>query len=262
MQKLPSIIVSLTYNFFVVMVCEKTLSKLIRTVSTSSVVNKIIPTGGKGHSSHQWLSRQINDPYVEKAKLENYRCRSAFKLLEINAQYNLLKPGQCVVDCGAAPGSWTQVAVLKTNSDRKDSIQPVGKVIAIDRSPIYPVEGAHVLGNLDFTTDVAQSKLKEIISDNCVDVVLSDMAPNATGIKSADHDLIIELAYSAVRFALQVSAVGASILIKVWDGNLTQTLQKDLETFYNSVVYVKPKASRSNSAENFLLARNFKGLKT
>lgn len=243
------------------MVREKTFSKLIRTVYTSSVNNKVVPSGGKGHSSHQWLLRQINDPYIEKAKVQNYRCRSAFKLLEINDKYNLLKPGQCVIDCGAAPGSWTQVAVLKTNSDNKESKLPVGKVIGIDRSPIHPIEGAHLLGNLDFTTELAQNKVKELINGKCMDIVLSDMAPSATGIKSADHDQIIELAYSAVRFALQVLAVGGSVLVKLWDGNRTQTLQKDLEKFYNRVVYIKPKASRSDSSELFLLARDFKGLK-
>ncbi|PSN49184.1 rRNA methyltransferase 2 [Blattella germanica] len=235
-----------------------------RGFSVSCSQNKEFPTKLKGRSksSQEWLIRQLADPYVEKAKMMNYRCRSAFKLIEIDERFRLLSPGQCVIDCGAAPGSWTQVAVNKVNSNKKDSKKRVGQVIGIDLLPIYHIEGATILQNLDFTTDTAQQKVLELLNNRTVDVVLSDMAPNATGIREMDHENIIALAYSVLRFAVQVSSVGASLLIKIWAGRDTKKLENDLARFYENVKPVKPGASRGDSAEMFFLARKFKGLKT
>ncbi|KAJ4443252.1 rRNA methyltransferase 2, mitochondrial [Periplaneta americana] len=238
--------------------------KKIVKFSTSNHLHKEIPRNLKGRSksSQEWLTRQLADPYVEKAKLSNYRCRSAFKLLEIDDKFNLFAPGQCVIDCGAAPGSWTQVAVQRVNANKKDAKKSVGQVIAIDRLPIYPIEGAKVLGNADFTSLSTHAKLTEMLSGTRVNVVLSDMAPNATGIREMDHENIVHLAYTALRFAVQVSQVGACVLLKIWDGRDTSKLEKDLARFYEHVKTVKPPASRTDSAEKFLLGRKFKGLKT
>ncbi|XP_063972029.1 rRNA methyltransferase 2, mitochondrial [Diachasmimorpha longicaudata] len=216
----------------------------------------------KSLSSQRWLTRQIQDPYVEKARQENYRCRSAFKLLEINQRFNILTPGLTVVDCGAAPGSWTQVAVKATNSHGKDEEQSIGKVYAIDRNSIHPVEGAIIFGNLDFTTVKAQQLLMSALNGGRVDVVMSDMAPNASGVRDIDHELITELAYSALKFAVQVSSPDATFVVKMWDGGRAPQFEKDTERFYKSVKIVKPGATRDESTEKFILARGFKGLKT
>lgn len=211
-------------------------------------------------SSQQWLSRQRVDPYVEKAKMNNYRCRSAFKLIEMNEKTNLLKPGLTVVDLGACPGSWTQVAVQKTNSDGADPSKPVGKVVSIDKLQIFPIQGATIMSNLDFTTTEAHDKVVGVIGPGNVDVVLSDMAPSATGIKELDKDRIIGLCYNAIRFAALVSKIDGSLLFKVWDGKEVSILEMDLERFYKNIKIMKPLASRSESSEKFILARGFRGI--
>ncbi|XP_077288922.1 mitochondrial rRNA methyltransferase 2 [Arctopsyche grandis] len=216
----------------------------------------------KGTSSNDWLQRQLTDPYVEKAKIQNYRCRSAFKLLEMNEKGNFLQPGQVVVDIGAAPGSWTQVAVQKVNSNKSELHKPVGKVFAIDRQQIFPIEGATILSNLDFESEETQTKLKEALGDHKVNVVLSDMAPNASGVKAIDQDKIISLCYKAFRFAAQVSTKNACLLVKVWDGVEVPILELDLGRFYKGVKIYKPPSSRSDSSEKFLFASGFKGLQT
>uniref|UniRef100_A0A1B6CF18 rRNA methyltransferase 2, mitochondrial n=2 Tax=Clastoptera arizonana TaxID=38151 RepID=A0A1B6CF18_9HEMI len=227
--------------------------------STSEVMCKINPKNAKGGSSNNWLRRHLNDPYVELAKNKNYRCRSAFKLLEIDSKLKLFQPGQCVVDCGAAPGSWSQVAVSKTNANGKNENLPKGKVISIDKLQIHPIEGAIILGNLDFTAPEAMVKLTEALDNKQTDIVLSDMAPNSSGIKSMDHDRIMALAFDALRFALQVTKIGGSLVIKIWDGSDTQELFKNMQKHYKIVRRFKPKASHQDSSELFLVAKEFKG---
>ncbi|XP_011300102.1 rRNA methyltransferase 2, mitochondrial [Fopius arisanus] len=235
-----------------------------RHIHTCNTLLKTIPSNlkGKSSSSQRWLVRQIQDPFVEKARQENWRCRSAFKLLEINERFNILAPGMTVVDCGAAPGSWTQVAVKATNSHGKDKEKRIGKVLAIDRNPIHPVEGAIVLGNLDFTTDRGQKRLLETLNGARVDVVLSDMAPNASGIRDIDHELITDLAYSALTFSVQFLNPDGCFIVKLWDGRRAPQFEKDAERFYKTIKIVKPIATRDESTEKFILARGFKGLKT
>jgi len=226
---------------------------------------KITPTNikGKGASSAQWLTRQLSDPYVEKAKMMNYRCRSAFKLIEMDDRFQFLSPGQVVIDCGAAPGSWSQVAVQRVNADGCTvKSNDIGTVISIDRQQIYPIAGATILGNSDFTHATTQDKIKDILKDRKVDVVLSDMAPNATGIKEMDDENILTLCYTVLRFAILVSKFDATLVVKLWQSGDTKRLESDIGKFYRSVRTVKPQASRSDSAEIFLLARNFKGLKS
>lgn len=216
---------------------------------------------GKSVSSQHWLERQFRDPYVELAKQENYRCRSAFKLIEIHEKYHIINPGFIVIDCGAAPGSWTQVAAKLANANGRELNEPKGSVFSIDKLPIYPIEGATVVGNLDFTTLEAQNHLRSLLNGTLADLVMSDMAPNASGIRELDHDCIIKLAYSAMQFALHVSRTGATFLTKVWDGRSTVQLQRDLLTFYKTVKVVRPDATRDESSETYILAKGFKGLK-
>ncbi|CAH0579355.1 unnamed protein product [Chrysodeixis includens] len=211
-------------------------------------------------SSQQWLTRQKADPYVEKAKIYNYRCRSAFKLLEMNDKTNILTPGLTVIDLGASPGSWTQVAVQKTNADGADPSKPRGKVLAIDKLQIFPIEGASIMSNMDFSTIEAHDKVISVLGGRKVDLVLSDMAPSATGVKELDKDRIIGLCYMAIRFAALVSKVEGSLLFKVWDGKEVPILEMDLERFYKSIKILKPQASRSESSEKFILARGFRGI--
>ncbi|KAF6202222.1 hypothetical protein GE061_004620 [Apolygus lucorum] len=232
-----------------------------RWLSVSATLKKEIAKNLKGRSksSQDWLLRQLRDPYVEKARTENFRCRSAFKLLEINERFNILRPGQCVVDIGAAPGSWSQVAVSKTNSLGKDKTRPMGFVVGLDRLALYPVEGAVFIGGCDFTVPEAERRLLEVLGDRKVDVVLSDMAPNATGIKSMDHDVIISLVNKVLRFSMGISAEGGSLLMKVWEGRFCQELERDVTAVYETTRWVKPKSSRTDSAETFILGRGFKG---
>ncbi|XP_013199348.1 rRNA methyltransferase 2, mitochondrial [Amyelois transitella] len=211
-------------------------------------------------SSQQWLSRQKADPYVEKAKVYNYRCRSAFKLIEMNEKANILSPGLSVIDLGASPGSWTQVAVQLTNADGADKTKPKGSVLAIDKLHIFPIQGATIINNLDFSTIEAHDKVVEALNGKQVDLVLSDMAPSATGVKELDKDRIIGLCYMAIRFSALVTKINGNLLFKVWDGKEVPILEMDLERFYNNIKILKPRASRSDSSEKFILARGFKGV--
>lgn len=215
----------------------------------------------KNASSQNWLSRQLSDPYIEKAKMMNYRCRSAFKLIEIDNKYKILHPGYIVIDCGASPGSWMQVAVQRVNAGLLNKNEAQGKVLAIDRQLIYPIEGAVTIGNMDFTLPQSQEKLLDVLEGQKVDSVISDMAPNATGIRDLDNENITELCYSAVRFALKVSKEGASVLVKLWQCGGSKKLEDNMKKFYENVRIVKPKSSRSDSTEIFILGKGFKGLK-
>lgn len=132
---------------------------------------------------------------------------------------------------------------------------------AVDKLPFYPVEGATILGNMDFTSAKTQETLSELLQGNKVDIVLSDMAPNASGMREIDHDNIMLLAYAALRFALQISKAQGALVVKVWDGGKAQQFEQNLSKFYNSVKVVRPDATRDESTEKFFLARGFKGLK-
>lgn len=235
----------------------------LRCFGTCQALLKQIPTDLKGRktSSQEWLKRQFKDPYVEKSKLQNYRSRSAFKLIEIDEKFKFLNPGLTVVDCGASPGGWTQVASNRCNADANDENAPVGTVVGIDLIKIHPIPGATLLSPMDFTSPVTQRKLLEVLDGKLVDVFMSDMAPNATGLASLDHEQIISLNMQALRFALQVSRPGSVLLVKIWNGGLLKTFLQDLEKFYCKVQIVKPPASRKDSAEIYIFSQGFKGLK-
>ncbi len=206
-------------------------------------------------SSQRWLERQLNDPYVAAAKREGWRSRAAFKLIEIDDKYKLLKPGHRVVDLGAAPGGWTQVAALRVKS-----VEGRGQVIGIDYLPVDTIAGATIL-ELDFLDEDAPDKLKALLRDGGADVVLSDMAAPTTGHASTDHLRIIALAEVAAQFAAEVLAPGGAFLAKVFQGGTERTLLDMLKRDFAIVRHVKPKASRSDSAELYVLATGFRGRK-
>jgi len=203
-------------------------------------------------SSQRWLERQLNDPYVALAKREGYRSRAAFKLLEIDDKYRLLKPGQRVVDLGAAPGGWAQVAVKRVGS-----AEGRGRVVGIDLLDIEPLPGAEFI-RLDFLDPDAPARLTALLGGPA-DLVLSDMAANATGHRKTDHLRIMGLAEAAAEFARAVLAPGGAFLAKVLQGGTEGTLLSDLKRDFATVRHVKPAASRADSAELYVLATGFRG---
>ncbi len=200
-------------------------------------------------SSRAWLERQIKDPYVARAKREGFRSRAAYKLAEIDDKYRLLKPGARVVDLGAAPGGWSEIAARRVGQS--------GRVVAIDILDMKPVTGV-TFEKLDFLDPAAPERLKAMLGGNA-DVVLSDMAANATGHRQTDHLRIVALAEAAAEYARDVLAVGGSLLCKVLQGGTEATLLSTLKRDFESVKHVKPPASRKDSAELYLLARGFRG---
>jgi 23S rRNA (uridine2552-2'-O)-methyltransferase len=203
-------------------------------------------------SSARWLERQLNDPYVERAKREGFRSRAAYKLIEINERYRLLKPSQRIADLGAAPGGWSQVCVKLAGADKGR-----GRVVGIDLLEMEPLPGAtfHVL---NFTAPEAPRLLKEWLGGSA-DVVLSDMAPNATGHKRTDHLRIMGLAELAADFACEVLAAGGVFLAKVLQGGTERDLLGRLKSEFSLVRHVKPLASRKESSELYVLAMGFRG---
>jgi 23S rRNA (uridine2552-2'-O)-methyltransferase len=214
---------------------------------------KVRVKSGKGRklSSKLWLERQLNDPYVARAKREGYRSRAAFKLMEIDDKAHILKKGARVVDLGVAPGGWSQVAAMRVEAPAR------GRVVAIDVLPMEPIAGVEVL-QLDFLAAEAPEKLKTMLG-GAADVVLSDMAANATGHARTDHLKIMALVEAAADFARDVLAPGGSFLAKVLQGGTEASLLAALKRDYRSVKHIKPPASRADSAELYLLATGFRG---
>ena len=207
---------------------------------------------GRTVSSQRWLQRQLNDPYVAEAKKRGYRSRAAFKLLQLDDQFRFLKPGARVVDLGAAPGGWTQVAVERVKPGKGG-----GVVIGIDLTPIEPIAGATVLAK-DFYDDDAPAVLEELLGGPA-DVVLSDMAAAATGETQVDHLRIMSLAETAHDFARQVLKPGGSFVAKVLRGGTERTLLDRLKRDFTKVRHVKPEASRADSAEMYVVGTGFRG---
>lgn len=203
-------------------------------------------------SSQKWLERQLNDPYVARAKREGYRSRAAYKLVELDDKFHFLKPGGRVVDLGAAPGGWAQVAVRRVGAG-----EGRGAVIGIDLLPVEPLAGATLL-QLDFMAPEAPKRLIALLGGPA-DAVLSDMAANATGHKKTDHLRIMGLAEAAADFARSVLAPGGVFLAKVLQGGTEGALLADLKRDFSAVRHVKPAASRSDSAELYVLATGFRG---
>jgi 23S rRNA (uridine2552-2'-O)-methyltransferase len=210
---------------------------------------KLRPDKRRTVSSRAWLERQINDPYVARAKREGFRSRAAYKLAEIDDKYHLFKHGARVVDLGAAPGGWSEIASRR--------VGPSGRVIALDILEMKPIAGVEFL-HLDFLDETAPDRLKETLGGRA-DVVLSDMAANATGHRQTDHLRIMALAEAAAYFAREVLAPGGAFLCKVLQGGTEAALLAELKRDFATVKHVKPPASRSDSAELYLLAKGFRG---
>jgi 23S rRNA (uridine2552-2'-O)-methyltransferase len=203
-------------------------------------------------SSRRWLERHMNDPYVQRSKAEGYRSRAAYKLIEIDDKHHLLKPGAKVIDLGAAPGGWCQVAAERTRSTDADP-----HVVGIDYLGMDPVPGTIVL-EMDFLDDTAPAKLMETLGD-APDVVLSDMAAPTTGHRQTDHLRTMHLCEVAADFAMSVLKPGGHFLAKTFQGGTEQSLLDRLKKNFRSVHHLKPPASRDASVELYLLAKGFKG---
>jgi 23S rRNA (uridine2552-2'-O)-methyltransferase len=204
---------------------------------------------GKSQSSRRWLTRQLNDPYVARARREGYRSRAAFKLAEIDDKYRILESGARVVDLGAAPGGWSQVA--------RNRVGASGQVVAIDILEMDAVAGVE-FAKIDFLDPSAPVRIKAMLGGPA-DVVLSDMAANATGHRRTDHLKIMGLVEAAAEFALAVLKPGGSFLGKVIQGGTEAALLAALKRDFASVKHVKPAASRSDSAELYVLATGYRG---
>jgi 23S rRNA (uridine2552-2'-O)-methyltransferase len=203
-------------------------------------------------ASTLWLERQLNDPYVAQARRDGYRSRAAYKLLEIDDKYRLLKPGQRIVDLGAAPGGWSQVAAARIQAR-----EGRGRAVAIDLLPMDAIEGVE-FRRMDFHDPEAPGLLHDALGGPA-DGVLSDMAANSTGHRKTDHLRIVGLAELAADFACEVLAPGGFFLAKVLQGGAEGELLARLKREFATVRHVKPKASRADSAELYLLATGFRG---
>ena len=220
---------------------------------------KVKTTHKRPTRSNQWLERHLNDPYVAAARVAGYRSRSAFKLIEIDDKYRVLKPGQIVLDLGAAPGGWSQIAAQRTKADNPASSKP-GQVVAIDYLAFDPIAGVEIL-QLDFMDETAPGKLKSMLRAPLADVVLSDMAAPTTGHTRTDHLRIMGLAEAAIAFACEVLKPGGAFLSKVFQGGTENDLLRALKQHFAVVRHIKPPSSRAESAELYVLATGFKGAK-
>lgn len=239
---------------------------------------KVRTAKGRRLSSTTWLQRQLNDPYVAAAQAEGLRSRAAFKLAEIDDRYNLFKPGQTIVDLGAAPGGWSVVAAQRVNAERwigdaeSDHVtgegavpqpvdtgqtRPIGQVVAVDILPMESVTGVHTL-ELDFTSDEAEDIVRGLLRADRIDGVLTDMAAPTTGHRQTDHLRIMDLCEVALDFAYTVLSEDGFFLAKMFQGGTENALLTRMKQRFKSVRHVKPPASRADSAEMYVLATGFR----
>jgi len=202
----------------------------------------------KSKSSHQWLKTHEDDEYVKRARAEGYRSRASYKLLEIDARFNLLKPGATVIDLGAAPGGWCQVVIEK--------IGPQGTLIGIDLLEMEPIPGVTFIQG-DFTEADPFEKLLASLDGRPVDLVFSDMAPNLRGVKNIDQPRAAHLVELSIDFADQVLRPGGGLVCKCFEGDGIQEIRQQYRARYGTVVNFKPKASRDKSRELYLVGQNF-----
>ena len=221
-------------------------------MSRNKAKSKVRTAKGRKSSSTRWLNRQINDHYVFEAEKYGYRGRAAFKLKQMDEKLNLLKPGQVVVDLGAAPGGWCQIL-----SEKK-----VSKIVAIDLLEIDELPGVDFV-QIDFMDNEAPDKLKAMIGgDGLVDIVLSDMAPNTTGHKQTDHLRIMAVVEAAYYFAIEVLKPDGVFLAKVFQGGAQNTLLAEMKKNFKTIKHIKPDASRKDSSEQYVVALGFKGIQS
>lgn len=216
-------------------------------MSRNKPKSKVKTAKGRKTSSTRWLKRQLNDQYVEEAKKHGYRSRAAFKLKEIDEKLDLLQKGMSIVDLGAAPGGWCQIAEEKGCE----------KIVAIDLLEIDALPGVDFI-QMDFMDDAAPDKLKELLGGQA-DIVLSDMAPNTTGHKQTDHLRIMAVVEAAYYFACEVLKPEGVFVAKVFQGGAQNTLLAEVKKSFKSVKHIKPKASRKESSEQYLIATGFRG---
>jgi 23S rRNA (uridine2552-2'-O)-methyltransferase len=209
---------------------------------------------GRKPSSTRWLQRQLNDPYVALAKKEGYRSRAAYKLIEMDDRFQFLKAGKTVLDLGAAPGGWTQVAAMRVKSTEAKPL-----VIGVDILDMPAIPAAHVI-KLDFMLETAPETIRKLLPEK-IDIVLSDMAPNTTGHQATDHLRIMSLLEAAYPFACEVLKIGGVFVAKVFQGGAEKEFLTQMHKDFTTVKHVKPKASRADSAEMYVLAIGFKGLR-
>jgi 23S rRNA (uridine2552-2'-O)-methyltransferase len=214
---------------------------------------RVKTAGRRTASSTRWLERQLNDPYVARAKREGYRSRSAFKLIELDDRFQLLRSGSRVVDLGAAPGGWAQVAVARTGSTDRDPL-----VIGVDILDMDPLPGAVFL-KMDFLDPAAPDAIRAALREHTPDVVLSDLAADTTGHKKTDQLRTGNLTEAAAVFAAEVLAPGGHFVAKAFQGGVDAGLLATLKRQFTTVRHVKPKASRAESVELYLLAMGFRG---
>ncbi len=219
---------------------------------------KVKTAKGRKLSSTLWLDRQLNDPYVQRAKREGYRGRAAYKIMELDDKYGFLKPGARVVDLGCAPGGWCQVAVPRVNALGETKGKPVGRVIGVDLQKVEPIPGAEI-HQLDFLSEEADALVKGWLGGKA-DVVMSDMAAAASGHKATDHLRIVALVEAALAFAFDVLEEGGTFVAKVLAGGAENEMQATLKRAFRKVANVKPPSSRSDSSEKFVVAQGFRGL--
>lgn len=218
-----------------------------------NIKQKVKTAKNRTNASNRWLQRQLNDPYVALAEKMGFRSRAAFKLLEIHEKYNLLKPGMLVVDLGAAPGGWSQVAAKAVRSTPE---QPL--VVAVDLLEVSGIPGVCILQG-DFCEEAVENHVKAQLENRKADAVLSDMAPSTCGHRETDHLRILNLAEVALDFALRHLSPGGFFLTKLFQGGQQQAYFKEVQQHFQSVKWAKPKSSRQDSSETFLLATGFKG---
>jgi 23S rRNA (uridine2552-2'-O)-methyltransferase len=204
---------------------------------------------GRKVSSTRWLERQLNDPYVKRAKAEGYRSRAAYKLLELDEKYGLLKGVKAVVDLGIAPGGWSQVVRRRS---------PAAKIAGIDLLPTDPIEGVEIL-QMDFMDENAPAGLREAIGTDQVDLVMSDMAANTVGHPQTDHLRTMALVEAGMEFATEILRPGGAYVAKVLAGGADNNLVAALKRHFATVKHAKPPASRKDSSEWYVIAQGFKG---
>lgn len=215
-------------------------------MSRNKPKSRVKTAKGRKISSTRWLQRQLNDPYIRKAEQAGYRSRAAFKILEIDEKTNLFKPDLKIVDLGAAPGGWTQVAVEKGCD-----------VVALDLLAMDEIPGAQFV-QMDFMDDSAPDVLKNMLGGPA-DLVMSDMAPNTTGHKQTDHLRIMAVVEAAYYFAIEVLKPDGAFVAKVFQGGAQNTLLAEMKKTFKTVRHIKPPASRKDSAEQYLVASGFRG---
>jgi len=213
------------------------------------MANPLNPAGKKHRFGKAWMHEHVNDPYVQEAQRRGYRSRAAFKLIELDARDKLLRPGMSVVDLGAAPGSWSQVL--------RERVGPGGRIVAIDVLPMDPVAGVDFV-QADFREDEGLSAVEQAIGNAPVDLVVSDMAPNLSGIDPVDQARSVHLGELALEFAISHLREGGDLAVKVFQGSGLAELQRAIAARFAKVYVRKPKSSRDRSRETFLVGKGFR----